>query len=93
MLSGCCGNDLELLQIQYCTVWNLYQLTISAVCSFIKLLIYMNKTLSGCLQELQNKGKSQLGNPNSCHGRFQEQSLTRVFHHKVLMGFHKGGRN
>ena len=53
----------------------------------------MNKTLSGCLQELQNKGKSQLGNPNSCHGCFQEQSLTRVFHHKVLMGFHKGGRN
>ena len=51
----------------------------------------MNKTLSGCLQELQNKGKSQLG--NSCHGCFQEQSLTRVFHHKVLMGFHKGGRN
>ena len=49
MLSGCYGNDLELLQIQYCTVRNLYQLTISAVCTFIKLLIYLNKTLSGCL--------------------------------------------
>ena len=49
MLSGCYGNDLELLQIQYCTVRNLYQLTISAVCTFIKLWIYLNKTLSGCL--------------------------------------------
>ena len=93
MLNGCYGNDLELLQIQYCTVWDLYQLTISPVCSFIKVFIYMNKTLSGCLWELKNKGKSQLGNPNSCHGRFQEQSLTGAFHYKVLTGFLKGGRN
>ena len=27
----------------YCNVQDLYQLTISVVCSFIKLLIYMNK--------------------------------------------------
>ena len=49
MLSGCYGNDLELLQIQYCTVQDLYQLSISPVGSFIKVFIYMNKTLSGCL--------------------------------------------
>ena len=30
---------------------------ISAVCSFIKVMIYTNMTLSGRLQELKNKGK------------------------------------
>ena len=44
---------------------NLYQQTISAVCSFIKVLIYINETQSGHLRELKNKGKVQLGNPKS----------------------------
>ena len=36
---------------------------ISAVCSFIKVLIYMNKTLIGPLRELKNKKKVKTGNP------------------------------
>ena len=34
----------------------------------IKWAIYMYKTLSGCLEELKNKGKVQLGNPKSGPG-------------------------
>ena len=62
-------NFIELVQIQYCTVQDIYHRTISAVCSFIVLLICMNKTLIGRLQELKNEGKVQLGNPKSDHGR------------------------
>ena len=39
--------------------------TISTVCSFFKVSIYLNKTLSGCLRELKNKAKVQSGNPES----------------------------
>ena len=40
---------IEITCIQYCTVQGLNQQTISAMCSFIKVLTYMNKTLSGHL--------------------------------------------
>ena len=71
-------NFIELLQIQYCTVQDLSQGTISAVCSFVKVLIYMNKTLSGRLRELKNKGKVQLGNPKSGRGRLREPFITNL---------------
>ena len=50
------------------------------------------KTLSGRLGELKNKGKVQLGNPKQ-----SSRTLARAFHYnyKVLVtaqtGFHKGG--
>ena len=53
--------NLDVYKIQYCTVQNVFQRTISKVFSFIKVEIYMNKTLSGCLRELKNKRKVQLG--------------------------------
>ena len=53
--------NLDVYKIQYCTVQNVFQRTISIVFSFIKVEIYMNKTLSGCLRELKNKRKVQLG--------------------------------
>ena len=49
------------------------------MCSFIKVLINMNKTLSGCLWELINKGKLQLGNHKRGCGHLREQSLVRAF--------------
>ena len=60
------------------------QRTISAVYSFITVLICMNKTLSGCLRELNTKEKVRLGIPKNglCHIR--ERSLTRAFQYKVL---------
>ena len=39
----------------------------------------MNKTLSGRLGELKNKGKVQLGNPKWL------RSLKRAFHYKVTI--------
>ena len=60
-----------------------HQRTISAVCSFIKVLICMNKTLSGCLRQLNTKGKVQLGNPKNGRSRIRERSLTRAFQYKV----------
>ena len=64
------------------------QIIISAVCSFIKALIYMYKTLSGHLQDLINQGKVQLGNPKSgghsrSRSRLRERSPTGAFHYKV----------
>ena len=44
---------------------------------------YVNKTLSGCLRELTNKGKVQLDNPKSGHGRLWKRLLMRAFHDKV----------
>ena len=41
------GNDLQLLQIQYCTVQDLCLPIIITVCSFIEVFTNMNKTLSG----------------------------------------------
>lgn len=55
--------------------------------SFIKVLIYINKALSGRLRERKNKGKVQLGNPESGRGRLRELEVT------VQTGFRKGGRN
>ena len=43
---------------------------------FIKVLIYTNKTMSGRLRELKNKGKVQLGNPKSGRGRLGELFIT-----------------
>ena len=54
----------------------------------IKVLIYMNNTLSSHLRELKNKGKVQLSNPKSGCGRLWERSLK-----SVQTWFHKGGRN
>ena len=52
-----------LIQIEYYTVQDLYQRNYRALFSFMKVLIYMNKTLSGRVRELKNRGKIQLGNP------------------------------
>ena len=45
--------------------------------------MYMNKTLSGCLQELNNKGKVEMGNLKSGRSHFWEQPLMKAFHYKV----------
>ena len=55
----------RMTEIQYHTVKDLYQQTVRAMCSFIKVLIYINKTRSGCLRQLKNQHKVQLGNPKS----------------------------
>ena len=34
--------------------------------------------LSGCLQELKNKGKVQLGNPKSNHSHLRELVITQI---------------
>ena len=44
----------------------------------------MNKTLSGNLRELKNKGNVQLGNPKSGRSRLPEGSLTTAFHFKII---------
>ena len=56
--------------------------------SFIKVSIYVNKTLSGRLRELKNKGKVQLGNLKSGRDRLRERSDTRAFHYKVKVTVH-----
>ena len=42
----------------------------------------MNENLSGCLRELKNKGKVQLGNTKSGRSRLRKGSLTRAFPYK-----------
>jgi len=49
----------------------------------MKALIYMQRTLSGRLQELKSKGKVQLGNPKSGRSRLWEQLVVGAFHYKV----------
>ena len=61
-----------------------HQRTISAVWSFIKVLICMNKTRTGCLRELNTEEKVQLGIPKNGLCRIRERSLTRAFQYKVL---------
>ena len=61
-----------------------HQRTISAVWSFIKVLICMNKTLTGCLRELNTKEKVRLGIPKNGLCRIRERLLTRAFQYKVL---------
>ena len=39
------------------------------------MLFYVNKTLSGSLRELKNKGKVQLDNDKSAHGRLWKRLL------------------
>ena len=87
-------NFIERLQIQYCTIQDLYHQTITAVCNFIVVLIFVNKTLSGRLQELKNKGKVQFqGNSKSGHGCLLERSIT-MFKSHFKQGFTTlGGRN
>lgn len=46
--------------MQYCTVQGLCQRAIGAVCIFIQVFIFMNKTLSGRLQGLKNKVQLQV---------------------------------
>ena len=58
------------------------------MCSFIKALIDMYRTLSGRLQELKNKGKVQLGNPKSGRGRLRELCITK-FKSQFKRGFAK----
>ena len=48
--------NLNVYKIQYCTVQDLFQRTISIVFSFIKVLIYMNTTLRA-YESLQTKEK------------------------------------
>ena len=43
----------------------------------------MNENLSGCLRELKNKGKVQLGNTKSGRSRLRKRSLSRAFHYKL----------
>lgn len=54
----------------------------------IKWAIYMYKTLSGCLEELKNKGKVQLGNPKSGPSHLQEL-FTTMFTSQIKHGFTK----
>ena len=48
----------------------------------------MNKTLSGCLRELKNKGKVRLGNPKSDRGHTRELFITK-FKSEFKRGFTK----
>ena len=48
----------RMTEIQYRIVKGPYQQTIRAMCSFIEVLIYMNKTLSGRIRGLKTKMKS-----------------------------------
>ena len=48
-------------------------------CVFIKVLTFIDETLSGLLRELKNNEKVQLGNPKGGRGRLRERSLTRAF--------------
>ena len=52
----------------------------------------MNKTLTGHLRELKNKGKVQLGNPKCVRSRLRELFITKVYF-TVQTVFNKGGRN
>ena len=61
---------------------------ISAVCSFIKVLIYYNKTLSGRLRGLNNKRKVPLGNPKSDRSRLREFFIAK-FKSQFKRGFIK----
>ena len=62
--------------------------TIGAMCSFIKVLIYMNKTLSG---ELKNKGKSSWSIPKVVAAACESNS-SQSLSHSSNQGFHEGGR-
>ena len=53
--------NLDVYKMQYCTVQDVFQRTISIVFSFVKVKIYMNKTLSGRLRELKKQRKSPVG--------------------------------
>ena len=44
-----------------------------AQCAVSLVLIYMNKTVNGRIQELENKGIVQLGNSKKGRGRLQER--------------------
>ena len=48
----------------------------------------MNKTLSGCLQELKNKGKVQSGNPESVEVAYRSFFITK-FKSQFKRGFTK----
>ena len=58
------------------------------VCSFMKALIHMLKTLSGRLQELKKEEQVQLGNPKSGRGRLRELFITK-FKLQFKLGFAK----
>ena len=86
--------NLDVYKIQYCTVQNVFQRTISIVFSFIKVEIYMNKTLSGCLRELKNKRKVQLGDSKKWFPIAYKSGLLRKlfitkFQSRVKRGFTK----
>ena len=73
-------NFIELLQIQYCIVQDLYQRTIRAVCSFIKEFMYMNKNLSVAYESLKTKEKSSWVIPKVvavAYENFSLQSLSQ----------------
>ena len=58
------------------------------MCSFIKVLIYMNKTLSG---ELKNKGMSSWSIPKVVAVACESNSLQSLSH-SSNQAFHEGGR-
>ena len=60
------------------------------MCSFMKVSTHMNKTLSGRLRELKNKGKVQLVNPKSARGRSRERLLKTAFITKFKSQFKRG---
>ena len=56
----------------------------------MKVSIHMNKTLSGRLRELKNKGKVQLVYLKSARGRLRERLLKRAFIKKFESQFKRG---
>ena len=62
----------RMTEIQYRTVKGPYQQTIRAKCSFIEVLIYMNKTLKWSHTRAKNKDEVHLGNPKSGRCRLRE---------------------
>ena len=58
------------------------------MCSFMKVLIYMNRNLSGRLRERKTQRKVQLGNPKSGRGRLREFFITK-FKPQFKRGFMK----
>ena len=56
----------------------------------MKVSIHINKTLSGRLRKLKNKGKVKLVNPRSACGRSRERLLKTAFITKFKSQFKRG---
>ena len=84
-------NDLEVIQKQYCTIQDLYHRTITAVYSFIQVLIHMSNTLSGRRVTAYDERSYWVPTPKSGHGRLREWFLTTAFHGRVFQSQFKRG--